>query len=286
MHITCPSGLVFTARKWQIGDLTSLISVKDEAPTSLPKEMVRLAATGVTEPGPYKFKDGTIDVDQLSLPDISVANVLIRLGHDAALLLQPTCESCRKMLKDPVEPNLEEMPVYEASQEGIEHLRTGAPIAREYYGYTLKLKVMRGSDFATLAKLVDQDMKYVLEYQQVLHIAEVSGRDLKEPLVNMLDIREWYHVQEIDLHNEIEADIDELWGGVDQAFTFRCDRCLVEQKQNVPLDMTFYGLGDHKMRSRRQKRSSAMKSAGQLMRTSSPLSSSATRKRRTSPSEE
>ena len=277
MKVPCPSGLIFRARKWRIGDISELIDVKEDDGSSLPKLMVELAAEEVIEPGPYKFEDSKLDIQQLSLSDIAVANILIRVGTDPELLITPTCESCKKPQRSPKSIPLDEMPIYMASREGIEHLRTGVPIERQYPdGIMLQLKAVRGRDFKTLSKLQEQNPKYILEYQAVLHISKVNAPELSEPLMLVPHIREWYHKQSWRLRQEIEADIDELWGGADQIYKFRCDHaeCRTTQEQQVPLDQTFYGLDDQVKQRRRQKRSSSMKSAGELMQTSSTPSSS------------
>jgi len=287
MKIPCPSGLVFEARKWKIGDIAELIGERERFASSLPLKMAELACISTIEQGPYKFTD-KVDFSQVSLPDIAVANILLRVGSNPLLRLQPACEGCRRPLRDAIEIDLSEMPVFMASKEGAEHLRTNAPVQRQYGVHKVALKAVRGSDFKTLAKLQDEEPTYILEYQHVLHIAQVSGGELKAPLVNVPDIRAWYHEQDISLRAEIDDDIDELWGGVDQSFTFRCDHlgCGLEQSPEVPLDLAFYGLDQGKKQHRRSRRSSAKRSAGELMGTLSATSSSSTPKSPASTSEE
>jgi hypothetical protein len=287
MRVPCASGLIFDARKWKIGDISELVGTKDREPTTLPKKMVELAATGIVESGPYNFPDNTLDTSQMSIADISIANILIRVGIDSILSLRPTCGACKRQLRDPIDVPLDEMPIFMASQEGVESLRTGAPVKRQYGDVTLHLKAALGADLATLAMLREQAPKYVVEYMHVVHIAEVHDPKLKEPLNMLAHSREWYHEQDMPLHSALDEDIDELWGGVDQSYDYRCDHmtCRTEQEGEVPLDLTFYGLERQTRRSRRAKRSSAMKSAGELMHSSSAPSSSDTQTTPTSTSE-
>lgn len=285
MQIQCPSGLVFTARRWRIGDHSEMLDTREQQPAALPKRMLELAATGIVEPGPYKFKD-RLETDDMSIADITVANILIRVGTDPRLLLKPTCGACRKPVHQPKEIDLSELQVYQASKEGVEHLRTGSPLKRVYNGIQVELKAIRGRDLGNLAKLQEQEPKYMIEHQLAASIAQISAPGTPAPLTGMVHIREFLHEQEWDLRSAIEDDIDELWGGVDQTFSFQCDRpsCLTEQEQQVPLDLTFYGLDLSNRRSSRRKRSS-VKSAGELMRGSSSPSSSAIPKPQPSTSE-
>ncbi|HUW10067.1 MAG TPA: hypothetical protein VM537_10080, partial [Anaerolineae bacterium] len=244
MQIPCPSGFEFTARKWLLGDRGKLLAVKDDQPTNLPKMMVSLAATGVANPGPYTFKGGVIDWDKVSMADIAVANILIRVHTDDTILLQPMCRHCRSLQRDPKEIALLGMPIKMASDEGIEHLRTGAPVKREIAGVQVYLKAVRGEDMLLIGTLQSQEEEAIEEIQMCATIHEVHVPGRQDPVSGFRELRELYRKQSWEFQRGISAAVDELFGGVDMAFTFRCDHieCRAEQEQQLPLDHSFYGI--------------------------------------------
>lgn len=270
MEVPCPSGLVFQARKWKIGDINTLLSSREDATSSLPLKMVQLAAQSVIEPGPYPFeKGGQIDWEQISHADISVANIAVRCGSgsDTVLLMHPNCAACRRLLIDPVEVDLLDLPIYMAREEGRVHLHSGQPIERTVEGHKVWLRAIRGSHMPMMAKLQDQEAELMLEVLTCMSIEAVMPKGRKDgKLTNLPDIRKFWREQSWGFKEAIEEDVDTLFGGIDMRYSFTCDRisCRVEQEQTVPLDPSFYGLDLESRQSRRVKRSSA-KSLRDLM---------------------
>jgi len=269
MQIPCPSGFEFTARKWVLGDRAKLLAVKDDQPTNLPKMMVQLAATGVVSPGPYSFKDShLIDWDKVSMADIAVANILIRAHTDDTILLQPMCRICRSLQRDPKAVNLLDMPIRMASQEGVDHLRTGAPVRREIDGAQVYLKAVRGMDLMVIGTLQAQEEECIEEIQMCSTIHEIHAAGKAEPIKALPELREFYRAQSWEFQRGISAAIDELFGGADMTYTFRCDHieCRSEQEQQLPLDHSFYGMGPTRKPVSLPTSSSGAKSVRELMR--------------------
>lgn len=275
MQIPCPSGFEFIARKWILGDRAKLLAVKDDQPTNLPKMMVGLAATGIISPGPYSFKDGLIDWDKVSMADIAVANILIRAHTDESVLLQPMCQHCRSLQRDPKEISLLDMPIRMASKEGVEHLRTGAPVRREIDGVQVYLKAVRGMDLMVVGTLQSQEEECIEEIQMCSTIHEIHAAGSAEAISSLPDLRTFYRAQSWNFQRGISDAIDELFGGVDMSYTFRCDHieCRAEQAQQLPLDHSFYGLGPTKKQVTLATSSSGAKSVRELMRKLSSPSS-------------
>ena len=275
MRIPCPSGLVFEARSWRIGDQKELLKAKNDGPGTLPKRMVALAAEGVIDPGPYKVEvGGRINWDDVSHSDIAVANVMIRAGKDSKYIFQPNCAGCGKLQKDHMDVDLLDMPVYPASAEGLQHLSTGEPVAKQIGQIQLLFKAIRGRDINTLVRLQEEDEEAMLEVLTCLHIQQIRAPKSSEPLETLPDIRRFWNEQDWDFREEVEAISDTLFGGIDMTFRFTCDHmsCRVEQEQAIPLDLNFYGLDLHARQRRRAKGSSA-KSVRELMhQVSSPSS--------------
>jgi hypothetical protein len=290
MQVQCPSGLQFVARPWRIGDQAELLNTKEQLGGMLPKKMLSLAALDVIDPGPYKFTN-RIDVDELSIPDITVGNILIRIGTRKELWLRPTCASCRKILRDPIEVDLTELgPFYMASPEGVDHLKTGVPIQRDYGdGVHARLRAIRGCNLLDISKLQEEDPEHIVEHQLVAYIDEISGPGTVEavamtekgaPLRNKPHILRYIRTLPWEIREKIEMDVDELFGGVDTTITFRCDHpeCTAMNEVQVPLDLNFYGLDNSARRSKLRKNSLATRSAVELMRSSSSPSSSEAQK--------
>lgn len=269
MQIPCPSGFEFTARKWVLGDRAKLLTIKDDQPTNLPKMMVSLAATGVVNPGPYAFKDNLIDWDKVAMADIAVANILIRAHTDETILLQPMCRHCRSLQRDAKEVNLLDMPIRMASPEGISHLQTGIPVRREIAGAQVYLKAIRGMDLVVVGTLQSQEEEAIEEIQMCSNIQEIHVPGKAEPLTGLHELRVFYREQSWEFQRGVSDAIDELFGGVDMSFTFRCDHieCRAEQAQQLPLDHSFYGMGPtRKQQARPGTSSSGAKSVRELMR--------------------
>ena len=271
MHIPCPSGLVFEARNWRIGDQKELLKAKNDSPGTLPKRMVALAAEGVIDPGPYKVAVGEkVDWDAASHPDIAVANVMSRAGKDPKYLFKPNCGGCGKLQKDHMDVDLLDMPVYSASAEGLQHLSTGEPIAKKIGKVQLLFKAIRGQDIATLIKLQEEDETAMLEVLTCMHLQQIKAPKLAEPLETLPAIRKFWNEQDWNFREEVEAISDTLFGGIDMTFRFTCDHmsCNVEQEQSIPLDLNFYGL-DLEARRRRRAKGSTAKSVRDLMQQAS-----------------
>lgn len=276
MKVPCPSGLIFSARGWKIGDHASMLDMKDELAGGLPKLMVKLASQSVIDPGPYKMTaGGPVDWDIVSHADIAVANVLIRAGKDPELRLMPNCVSCRKLQRDAKEVNLLDLPVFEASEQGKTHLSSGVPINDTIQGIPISFKAILGKDMLTVSILQEQEEQHMLEITTCMGIASISPKG-QEPLTSLPDIRKFWREQDMTFMQEVETKLDTLFGGVDMTYRFTCDHltCRAEQEQSVPLDLSFYGL-DLAGRQSRRARSSTGKSVRELMqRASSPSSAS------------
>jgi hypothetical protein len=276
MNIHCPSGLVFSARSWKLGDHAELIKARDRSMTQLPKIMAALASDAVIDPGPYTaFKEGEkVDWDAVSHADITVANILIRAGREPKLIAEFICAVCRQLPRDPQEIDLLDLPIYMASEEGRMHLHDGNPVVREVGTARVKLRALLGKDLDVLSRLQVKEPENMLEVQTCMSIAEVNAPGLKKPLTTLVEIRKFWREQEWSFRNEIDEAIDSLWGGADLAIRFTCDHleCRAQQEQSLPLGLSFYGLDDPSRHAKRAK-SSAVRSVRELMQQASSPSS-------------
>jgi hypothetical protein len=275
MQVPCPSGLVFNARHWKIGDQRVLLDTLSKG-THLPYKMVAIVAQDVVDPGPYDMEaGGPVDVEQMTNADITTANIIIRAGKKPIMSLQPSCARCGKIQRGVQDIPLDELSVFLADAEGIEHLGSNMPVERRVGdGTRVFLKAVRGRDTANMAKLQEQEEEAMLEIMSCMHIAEIRSSLHREPLRRLPEIRKFWNEQDWDFRDVVEEGIDTLWGGIDLMYRFTCDHmsCNTEQEQALPLDLSFYGL-DLVQRQRRRAKRSSVKSVHELMQKASSPSS-------------
>jgi len=277
MEIRCPSGLVFSARPWTLGDHAALLKAKERTMAMLPRVMAELASEAVIDPGPYTHLEvgGKVDWTGISHADLVVANILIRAGRDSHVLVTMPCAACRRLPRDPQDIDLMDIPIFMASEEGCQHLQTGVPAFREVGNIRVGIRALVGRDLLTFSKLQAQEPESMFELQTCLAIAEVNAPGMKKPLTMLPEIRKFWRDQDWSFRDTIESAIDELWGGADLTIKFSCEHigCGAEQEQSLPLGLSFYGLEDLKRPSKRAKSSTA-KSVRELMQQASSPSSS------------
>ena len=266
MKIECPSGLTLDARAWNLGDQNQLMDTKQNEAGLLPLRMLEVATQGCVHPGPYPFKEGgPVNFHKVSIADIVTANYLIRKKTRPQYDFRVPCQYCGKLTARTIDMN--EVEVFEASGEGIEHLRTGVPIIikipEEDPMAILELKILRGASLPELARYQDKTPEQMLELQACMSVDKIIPQEASaELLLSLGTIREYWRAQSWDFGDEVRVSIDVAEGGVDSTFEFRCENqgCRKEQLGTVPLDTEFYGLDPVAARERRRKRLSERRS--------------------------
>lgn len=253
-RVTCPSGLVFEARTWTNED--TLINLDMELMESglIGLKMVQRAAGAVLDPGPYPFKEGgEIDCALLTNADLTWAALEIRRKTRNMHNFDINCQGCGALLERTQDLNDVEM--LPTSQEGIEHIRTGVPIIRKVEDITVEIKLIRGADLPTMAKLQAKDQKALFELQVCLSIKSIADPRYPRPLSSLDAIRAYWKSSSWAFREALEDDIDDLEGGPDLFVDVRCTKisCHREQVTTIPLDMGFFGI-DSLRRYRRHKR--------------------------------
>jgi len=270
MIITCPSGLQFHARTWNLGDQGSLIEASIDDSQNVAIRMLELATipNGVVDPGPYSFKEGgNVSWGDVTQVDITTANLEIRKASNPLVPFHQACTRCGKLPEDQVYIDLRDLEVYPASEEGLNHIRTNVPanmslIDSQGRSVTVKVKLLFGRDMAFLSRFQEQEQSRMLEIQAVASIASIEVPGESSPLTTFQDIREYWRQQSWEFGEAVEEKVDGMGGSVDTTVVFRCDdlSCHREQEVPLPLDEKFYGLsGRHKRR--RLRASSATPSA-------------------------
>ena len=302
LFICKPTGLSFDGRHWEVGDLADLgRAAQEEAEEKDPRgfkrpnpdgdnlivSLLKLADKGVSDPGPYKgFTVGQkVDWEQVTVQDIYAAALAVRIKTKRIMEIRPQCGGCGKLPPEPRGIPLDEIKVYEASEEGLEVIQSGNSAIKMYGQYgehiseggeeppyvTVALKPIRGKDMKTLDRLQEQDRFNVLEWQIVCGIEwiQLHGKEAvsgNTPIMSIFKHFSW------DLRDAVDADQEELFGGPDAIVDWVCERCKTEQEEYLPLDRRFFGI-DQDTRLRRKSRRS--RSGSPRQRTSTPDSSSA-----------
>lgn len=264
MLVHCPSGLQFTARPWEIGDIISLVDAKEAEAGLLPLRMAELAAETCREPGPYGCRPGgRINWFDVSIADLTSANIQIRAKTRPIFEFDRNCESCGRLQR--LQIDLREVKHYEASELGKGHLSSGAPWALELETQEgkarVELKILRGKDLAELAKRqTKKKPSEMIDVQAMLCIQSISFLDRGDakPITNFNRIREFWMHQPWEFGDAVRDAIDDAEGGPDSLVESQCENiaCRREALGSLPLDSSFYGLDPLRTLQRRRSRSS------------------------------
>lgn len=260
MLITCPTGLSFDARRWNLGDQADLLDDKEDESVILPIRMVDMAFQKLVDPGPYPFTDA-IDWQKVTDSDLTSASIQIRRYSKPVFSFNLPCQYCRKLDPEGLEIDLKDIVIFPASSAGIEVLRTGQPYQFNYKDddgndLVIKMRPTLCKDINLMSSLQKQEPKYILVIRNCMYIQEIafakgSG---KAPIRDLINIKKFWIEQGWDFGAGIEDKIDELWGGPDLSFTYTCKLCKKEQDGSLPLDGSFYGL-EQEARRRKRRRS-------------------------------
>jgi hypothetical protein len=251
--VTCPSGLEFEARTWNNEDTLTNLDTELAESGLVAVSMVERALGRCIDPGPYPFEaGGRVNLSMVTNADITAAAVQIRAATRQFHDFDTPCEGCSKMQE--LRQDLKEVEIAPASEEGIEHIRSNAPIARDIDGVTVEFKLIRGHDIPKMAKVQAKDQKAIVETQICMSIASISDPKKPRPINKFEEIRRYWKMANWDFTDAVEGAIDELEGGPDLYIEFCCKTfgCHREQVTLLPLDMAFFGL-DHMRRYRRGK---------------------------------
>jgi hypothetical protein len=276
MEVTCASGLTFEARKFNLDDIDETLGAlkaelgdKGHRKANLPLsgKMLQVVAGPVINPGPYAFEVGQPPrFEEVAFSDVAVANLIVRKATRPELLVSAPCPACQDMGPDGVRSiDLECVESFVMSREGIECIRTGVPILRQFestdepgLALEIKIKPLLTKSINKMALLQTQDEKRALSIQTCFFISGL--KELSQPgaaeLTTLSEIRARYGTLPWDVMEFIDAEIEDHFGGFDETFTFRCEKmlCNTAGEGKIRMDPTFYGLGGRRRRQRRLRR--------------------------------
>ena len=259
-----PSGLTFEARRWNLKDQRTFISTIQKSPGVIARVMVQVAAGNVVDPGPYKLEKGKrLDCMEISMQDLSTANIAIRAATKKYLTISPRCGSCGEAPDEPLSIDMEQAAadLYEASPEGKITLGGTDPHIITLGGSQFHIRPLLGKDAERMQQLVKDHEEAVADIQMAMHAAKVITPEGVE-ITGFLDILAYIGNADWDLRQDIEDTIDDLYGGLDEIYTWECERlgCSSKNTGILPLDITFYGLDTQRRQRRRRRHSTQEKS--------------------------
>lgn len=291
MIVTCkPTGMSFKARRWVVGDIAALSKQNedDEKKKGTPpkkeegmvREMVSLVDEGVVDPGPYKdLKPGEkVNWDMVISQDLYAAALFIRMKTKRVLEIRPVCEYCDKLVTEPLGFPLDEVVTYEASEEGLECIKTEEAFIVGYNEdgdcivpledgslpeqpyVTVGLRPIYCSMLGTLDILQAQDKANFIDWQIVSGIEFIQLGDGPEARGNR-PVMDVFEKLPLSIRDGIDRDQQTLFGGPDFVLDWTCDKekCGREQETFLPLGPGFFGV-DPRERLRRKKRNSSLAS--------------------------
>jgi hypothetical protein len=276
MEITCPSGLKLDVRPWNNNDQLELIDANNVI-----LRMAEIATLKCIDPGPYSFNAESRPAwSEVSIADMTAANVLIRGITDTGeydIDRQCSNPSCR--IVQGLTIDCKDVHIFPATEEGIQHLRTGAPILKRIRTATageveLAIRILRGSHMGELDRYQKQDRRTGLKAQTCLAIQSIrflEAKDAKgEPRKEMASpkaIMEFWSGETWSITDLVRDTIEEAEGGPDLIVEWACKEfgCKKEQHTTVPLDPAFYGLDLEGKLVKRHRRYLAARSADSTM---------------------
>lgn len=246
MLITCPSGLVFQARSWKVGDRRHLHDRRILRSGLLMRKMLEAVDQGIENPGPYSFESGTkVDWAQVCLTDIIDALIGIRKVMRPLLSYKESCSNCGA--KNEIDVDLREMKVEPLSPEGKAHLASGQPALvglalveeEDAPKVQARIRMLLGADMTHISKLMRQDPDTVSIAQLLLHIeAIVVSPD--EEITSYDGIKRYYEDQDWIFHESLEEAINAFGGGTNTTVAMDCKRCNAEQEGALPFGGEFF----------------------------------------------
>jgi len=236
-----------------------------------------------------------VDFRKVLITDIESAIYRCRQATGMPIIVQPNCNSCGRVTPDPLEIDLSTVDHWSCSDAGLQCLSGGASVEIVGQRWTVTLapptlartvaidKILAQPGMFPVSLRVDSTLLssigvVVRNAEAVLEGASVPPPEVaavdravgevntiarvasgpKDVLSLPLDIIQWWHtMDDWRLRQDIQDEIEDLWGGIDAAYTWTCKAdstiCNMEQDGRIPLDLSFFGLGTAAGRRRRNR---------------------------------
>jgi hypothetical protein len=234
MEIICPSGLSGELRGMRVREEALMSDRKLLNSGRMIGSLLEACWVRTINPGPYGKLGEKPDLSQVSSADRTYMLLQLRMqSFGTSYEFDVACGNCERTIKWQCE--LTEFATRPMKPEGVEHLRTGAPIVRTLpSGMDVKFRLGLGADEEYMAKLDKKERVNISTHNLARRVLEIDGKtawkDVFDAVADLAVIDGDY------LHDQI----DEIEGGVDLSFDIECPKCASRQLTMLPFEMSFF----------------------------------------------
>lgn len=238
-----PTGVTLDLRPLRLGDVKTVARMK-RRPYDGDMLCVLDLALGdpaVVDEGPYTgLAEGPKpDLQRILTWDLLSILLQLRGAKDPTVRLTPTCgfgATCGAMRDDgdPIILDLTDISHFEASEEGLASIAEDRDAIVEIDGHKVYLRPPL-NDKAGLDALAEMSGVDAMDYayrSAIRKVIEPKGSE-----VHPLDW--WDNLDDWALADKIKEAVDDLWGGIDMLYRWRCGECGKEQPDFIPFNMLY-----------------------------------------------
>jgi len=237
-----PTGVTLNLRPLRLGDVKTVARMK-KRPYKGDMLCVLDLALGdpaVIDEGPYTgLGEGPRpNLERILTWDLLSILLQLRGLKDPVVRLTPTCgfSTCGEMRsdKDPIILDLSEISHFEASEEGLLSISEDRDALVEIEGFRVYLRPPL-EDSAGLDRLAEMSGVDAIDYAYRSAIRKVF-----DPKGAELQAQDWWdNLEDWGMADKVKEAIDDLWGGIDMLYRWRCEGCGKEQPDFIPFNMLY-----------------------------------------------
>lgn len=235
-EVRCPSGLEGTIRPLKVRDEALFTDGKVQRSGRLIEEMCRRCWVSLKSPGPYNFKDGKVDWQQVLQGDLFWIFIQIRRisygdGYDVTV----PCPSCRGNFEESID--LGQIPPQMLPAESFDSLKNGTPLeARTTDGRRVTYRLLTAADDKHIRSLSEVNNLPIRYAALVRRLLSVDGLPEGRQAAMIGFVQELTAGDADFLLEQIErADC-----GADVDILAVCRHCGHEQAILLPLEASFF----------------------------------------------
>lgn len=253
MLITCPSGLIVTARKPQGAELKTLaLSAGTREGGTGVADVLRACWVSTETPGPYAFVgSAAFNWKRVVNEDVLVALIELRKSvRGSTFDFVVACEHCGE--KNEIVARLDELemrPLPAATEKAMcanEKLETKTLEGKtvRYALFTIEMEELILAQHKQMKKRPEWfDHKATFLDRLAGQISYVEGLDngKGENVSNEFTKRlQWLMKLDADVIYDLQAKMEDASGGIDTGVEFSCTSCHWEQTRDIPLGQDFF----------------------------------------------
>jgi hypothetical protein len=187
--------------------------------------LLKKGTVSLINTGPYKFKDGDIDWDQVLVGDRAYALLMIRVAtYGPEYAFDVSCDVCGESIKWSV--NLTDLPIQKYSDETLNAYAAGNKLLARIDNTRVVFRLIDGKRESHAQKGL-RHAKNPLVIALGQRIVEVEGTSDKMGWIRNLPMMKALELIEV---------LDQQDGGIETEIDVVCDSCSAEIPVNLPFD--------------------------------------------------